>query len=68
MFGWISAVHQLGGASAAYLAGVIRVDMGNYTMAFVISGGLCFLAAVLVMMIGRSPRTPAPIGAAANPA
>src|SRR5687767_12908245 len=33
MFGWISAVHQLGGASAAYLAGVIRVDMGNYTQA-----------------------------------
>ncbi len=61
MFGWISAVHQLGGASAAYLAGVIRVDMGNYTTAFLISGGLCFLAATLVMCIGRAWSGPAPV-------
>lgn len=59
MFGWISCVHQLGGASAAYLAGVIRVDMGNYTTAFIISGALCFVAAVLVMFVGRSPLNPA---------
>ena len=55
MFGWISAIHQLGSASAAYLAGVIRVDLGNYTQAFIISGALCFVAAVLVMAVGRSP-------------
>ncbi len=62
MFGWISASHQLGGAAAAYLAGVIRVDMGNYTQAFIISGALCFVAAVLVMMIGRTPSKTAMIG------
>ncbi|HYH43466.1 MAG TPA: MFS transporter [Burkholderiales bacterium] len=54
MFGWISASHQLGGATAAYLAGVIRVDLGNYTQAFIISGALCFVAAVMVMFIGRA--------------
>ena len=58
MFGWISAIHQLGGAAAAYLAGVIRVDLGNYTQAFIISGVLCFIAAALVMFVGRSPRKP----------
>ena len=54
MFGWISAVHQLGGAAAAYVAGVMRVDMGTYTQAFIISGVLCFIAAMLVMFVGRS--------------
>ncbi len=65
MYGWITASHQLGGASAAYLAGVIRVDLGNYTQAFIISGVLCFVAATLVMFIGRSPVRPAAVG---NPA
>ena len=66
MFGWISAVHALGGAAAAYLGGVIRVDMGNYTAAFLISGGLCFLAAMLVMGVGRVPSRPAHIAAPAS--
>ena len=68
MFGWISASHQLGGAAAAYLAGVIRVDMGNYTQAFIISGALCFVAAVMVMFIGRAPRKPVAVGSAASAA
>ena len=68
MFGWISASHQLGGAAAAYLAGVIRVDLGNYTQAFIISGLLCFLAATLVMFIGRAPSKPVAIGHAASAA
>lgn len=68
MFGWITASHQLGGAAAAYLAGVIRVDMGNYTQAFIISGALCFLAATLVMFIGRAPSKPAMAGGTATAA
>ena len=68
MFGWISASHQLGGAMAAYLAGVIRVDLGNYTQAFIISGVLCFVAATLVMFIGRAPSRPAMVGGAASAA
>ena len=68
MFGWISASHQLGGATAAYLAGVIRVDLGTYTQAFIISGALCFVAATLVMCIGRAPSKPATVGATASAA
>ncbi len=56
MFGWISAVHQIGGATAAYVAGLLRVGLGSYTEAFLISGTLCFVAATLVMFIGRTPR------------
>ena len=54
MFGWISAVHMLGAGAAAYLGGVMRVGLGQYTEAFIISGVLCFVAAVLVMFVGRS--------------
>jgi sugar phosphate permease len=66
MFGWITASHQLGGAAAAYLAGVIRVDLGNYTAAFIISGALCFLAATMVMFIGRAPTRPRVLSGAAE--
>jgi sugar phosphate permease len=66
MFGWISTSHQLGGAMAAYFAGVIRVDLGNYTQAFIISGALCFVAATLVMFIGRAPSRPAVLAGSAS--
>src|SRR5688572_683589 len=66
MFGWISTSHQLGGAMAAYFAGVIRVDLGNYTQAFIISGVLCFVAATLVMFIGRAPSRPAMVATTAG--
>jgi predicted MFS family arabinose efflux permease len=64
MFGWISASHQLGGATAAYLGGVMRVDFGTYTQAFIISGVLCFVAATMVMCIGRTPAKPASLAPA----
>ena len=63
MFGWISASHQLGGAAAAYFGGVMRVDLGNYTQAFMISGALCFVAVMLVMLIGRGRANPVRLGA-----
>jgi predicted MFS family arabinose efflux permease len=68
MFGWISASHQLGGAAAAYLGGVLRVDLGTYTQAFIISGALCFVAAALVMFIGRTRNEPAIVSLAAKTA
>src|SRR5262249_62016630 len=52
VYGWIFATHQLGAATAAYAAGLMRTDLGSYLEAFVLSGTLCFLAAVLVMFIG----------------
>jgi sugar phosphate permease len=58
MYGWITAVHQVGGASAAFIGGLLRVDLGSYMQAFMISGTLCFIAAVMVQFIGRSRETP----------
>ena len=58
MFGWITAIHMIGSAAAAYLGGVMRVNLGNYTQAFIISGVLCFIAAALVMFVGRSGSKP----------
>lgn len=53
MFGWIGAGHQIGAALTAYAAGWIRTTGGDYQPAFWMSGGLCLLAAVLAMQIGR---------------
>jgi len=53
MFGWIAASHQLGASFAAYGAGLLRTDLGSYTQAFMISGGLCMGASIMVLFIGR---------------
>ena len=52
VFGWIFASHQLGSAAAAYFAGLMRADLGSYLEAFILSGVLCFAAALMVMFIG----------------
>jgi len=56
MFGWISASHQLGAATAAFGAGALRTWLGSYQVAFMTSGLLCLLAAGLVIRIGRASR------------
>lgn len=53
MFGWIAAMHQLGAASAAWLAGLVRVGTGSYLTAFMAAGALCLVASVLVTFIGK---------------
>ena len=52
MFGWIAASHQIGAAAVAWLAGVLRTQTGDYSIAFFSSGLLCLLAAVLASFIG----------------
>jgi sugar phosphate permease len=54
MFGWIVAAHQLGAASAALGAGVIRSWLGDYQRAFLFSGGLCLITAAFVLQIGKN--------------
>ncbi|QGZ62465.1 MFS transporter [Paraburkholderia acidisoli] len=56
VFGWVVAGHQLGAAFAAYGAGLLRSSLGTYTVASMISGGLCLVAALLVLRINRRPR------------
>lgn len=60
VFGWIVAGHQLGAASAAWMAGAIRESQGSYLMAFVISGTTGLAAAVIALMIGRKRAQPLP--------
>jgi sugar phosphate permease len=59
MFGWIFCGHQFGASAAAYLAGVIRTSTSSYDAAFVLSGVLCVIAAVMVLFIGRTSTVPA---------
>ena len=45
MFGWVFASHQVGAAIAATAAGLIRDQLGTYTLAWYVAGGLCLVAA-----------------------
>ena len=64
VFGWIAAGHQLGAASAAFLAGWLRTQQGNYFDAFMIAGATGVVAALLALMIAR-PRRGAVVESAA---
>ncbi|MFC6792886.1 MFS transporter [Methylobacterium komagatae] len=59
MFGWIAAMHQIGAASAAWLAGVARTGSGTYYEAFVAAGILCLVAAMMAMFVGKRPEAEA---------
>jgi len=59
VYGWVFATHQLGGASAAFFGGLLRESYGGYMEAFMISGALCFLAAIMVLFIGGGRKAPA---------
>src|SRR5581483_410140 len=49
MFGWITAMHQVGSAAIAWGAGLMHGAFGTYTSSFLISGMLCFLASAVVL-------------------
>jgi sugar phosphate permease len=57
-YGWVFTAHQLGGASAAVVAGLFRVNFGDYMFAFMLSGTLCFVAAIAALFIGSGRRAP----------
>jgi sugar phosphate permease len=63
-FAWIFCMHQVGASVAAYGAGATRTALGTYDPAFIISGGLCIAAALLVLLIGRKPRPVAAVATA----
>jgi sugar phosphate permease len=58
MVAWITVIHQIGSASAAYLAGVLRIAFGTYIEVFMMSGMLLIAAAIMVLFIdvGRDDR------------
>ncbi len=49
-------MHQVGAGLAALGGGIIRAQMGAYQLALVISGGMCLVAAVMALAIGRRGR------------
>lgn len=53
MFGWIAAAHQIGAAAAAWAAGTVRTNTGDYAAAFVAAGLLCIVAAAMAFFIDR---------------
>jgi predicted MFS family arabinose efflux permease len=65
VFGWIAVGHQIGAALTAFSAGWIRTAFGDYQPAFWGSGGLCLVAALLALQVGRRPARMATAGAGA---
>ncbi|MGC2412324.1 MAG: MFS transporter [Stellaceae bacterium] len=66
MVAWITAIHMVGGALAAYLGGLLRITFGTYLEAFMISGLLCIAAALMVLLIGAGRRGDEPIAVPAE--
>lgn len=59
VFGWIFAGHQLGAGSAAFGAGLSRTIYATYLPAFFVAGGLCIIAALLMVTISKPAPKPA---------
>ena len=53
-YGWMFTAYGLGGIVGPIMAGIFR-DKGSFTPAFIISGILCLIAAVIALMT-RAPR------------
>lgn len=56
VFGWVAAGHQIGAATAALGAGLLRDATGSYTSAFVVAGAIGVLAAFGALAIAREAR------------
>lgn len=59
VFGWVLASHQIGAGLVALGAGFARDELGSYDVAWYAAGGLCFVAAVMSLVITR--RMPEPV-------
>lgn len=59
VYGWIGASHQLGASMAAFGAGAIRTELGEYRLAFLIAGTLCLIAGASFLTVGRRALTSA---------
>jgi sugar phosphate permease len=53
VYGWVFAAHQIGGATAAFGAAVLRVKLGDYAAAFYISGLMCIITSYFVLQIAK---------------
>jgi MFS family permease len=53
VYGWVFVGHQIGGAVAAFGAAILRVQIGDYAVAFYISGLMCIITAYFVLQIAK---------------
>jgi MFS family permease len=60
VFGWVMTGHQLGAATAAFGAGLIRQQTGSYQSAFMIAGAIG-IAAAFAALIGARKSVPLPV-------
>lgn len=51
VYAWVYAAHQLGAATAAYGAGVLRGWLGSYTVSFMLAGLICLVGAMMALRI-----------------
>jgi MFS family permease len=56
LFGWIFFAHMVGAALAAWLGGIARDALGDYTLAFLSAGALGLVAVGFSLSIGRRSR------------
>ena len=53
VYGWVIVAHQIGGAIAAFGAAVLRVQFGDYAIAFYISAAMCLVTSYFVLQIAK---------------
>lgn len=67
IYGWIFAAHMLGAAIAAWVAGIVRENVGDNAAAFVAAGWIAIIAGFAALGIRRArpalPAEPLPAGA-----
>jgi predicted MFS family arabinose efflux permease len=56
VYGWVFAAHQIGAAVAAWGAGLVREEAGDYAAAFYAAGAIAIVAGFAALMIGRMGR------------
>ena len=53
VYGWVFVAHQIGGAIAAFGAAVLRVQFGDYAIAFYISAIMCLITSYFVLQVAK---------------
>jgi MFS family permease len=66
VFGWIFAGHQIGAATAAFGAGLVRTQFSTYLPAFFVAGALCIVAALAVISVRKPSGMAVPAAAPAR--
>jgi sugar phosphate permease len=62
VYGWVFASHMVGAAVAAWVAGIVRENVGDYAAAFVAAGWIAIVAGFAALAIRRKgPDTDVPV-------